>query len=175
MSQTADRYAKAFFDLAREEKCLEDVQVSMTDIRELILNLKDFRLFLSNPLLAYEERCKVLKAMFEGKVPQLSFRFLLFITYKNRLSMLKKIIESFDQLYLATTNHLRAYVTTALPISDDDKVLFNQRLSDQFKQEMLTKWKMDPSLIGGFRIFIRGNMYDYSFKSQLDHFIQQTI
>ena len=174
MSQTADRYAKAFFELAREENCLEPVQNSLTELRDIILAQNDFRLFLCNPLLAYEERHAVLKALFEEKLPELSYRFLLFITFKNRLSILKEIIESFDQLYLASTKHLRAYVTTALPIDEPDKVIFNQRLGEKFKQEMLTKWKLDPSLIGGFRIFIRGNMYDYSFKNQLDHFIQQT-
>ncbi len=62
----------------------------MTEIRRLIIDMQDFRQFLSNPLLSYEERCAVLKALFEGKVPELIFRFLLFITYKSRLNILKE-------------------------------------------------------------------------------------
>ena len=89
MSQTADRYAKALFELAKEQNNLEAVQDSMTEIRGLIVDLEDFRQFLSNPLLSYEERCAILKALFEGKIPELAFRFLLFITYKNRLDILK--------------------------------------------------------------------------------------
>jgi F-type H+-transporting ATPase subunit delta len=174
MSLTADRYAKALFELSKEQNTLEAVQEKMTEIRKLVLNLEDFRHFLTNPLLSYEERCTVLKALFEGKVPDLTLRFLLFITYKGRLPILKHIIESFDDLYLVSTNHLRAYVTTALPIEDNDKVFFNQRLHDKFKYQMLTRWKTDASLIGGFRIFVQGKIYDYSFKSQLNHFFQQS-
>ena len=173
MSQTDDRYAKAFFEIAKEQDDLEAVQNSMTEIKDLILNLENFRQFLDNPLLSYEERRTVLKALFEGKVPELAFRFLLFITHKNRLGILKDIIESFDRLYMTSTGQLRACVITALPIEKDDQTLIERRLRDKFHLNMLTKWKIDPSLIGGFLIFIQGQIYDYSFKNQLDRFYQQ--
>jgi len=175
MSQTADRYAKAFFELAQEQKCLEAVQVSLTDIRKLIIDLSEFHQFLNNPILSYEERCVILKALFEGKIPELSLKFILFVTYKKRLSILLNITESFDRLYLASTNQLRAYVTTALPIEEADKVSFNQRLSDKFQHHILARWTTNPSLIGGFRVFIKGQMYDYSFKNQLNRFYQQAV
>jgi len=174
MSQTADRYSKALFELAKEQGCLESIQNSMTDIRKSIIDLVDFRLFLKNPLLSYDDRCEIINALFKGKVPELMHQFLLFITFKSRLGILKEIIESFDRLYLLNANQIRAYVTTALPINDNDKALFNEHLKNKFQHDMLTKWKTDPSLIGGFRIFIQGNMYDYSFKNQLNHFIQQS-
>ena len=174
MSQTADRYAKALFETVKEQDNLEAVESSMTDIRNLIIESMDFRLFLSNPLLSYEERCEVLKALFKEKIPEIIFNFLLFITYKKRLSMLKNIIESFDHLYLNTTGQQRAYITTALPMEDVDKAFINQRLEDKFHLHTLSKWKMDDSLIGGFRIFLQDKMYDYSFKNQLINFFQQT-
>ncbi len=173
MSQTADRYSKALFELAREQNDLEAVQAAMADIGKLIINLNDFRQFLGNPLLSYEERCSVLKALFEGKIPDLIFRFLLFITYKNRLGILKDIIASFDGMYLAGTGQMRVLVKTALPIKDQDKAFINRHLQDKFHQQMLTQWILDPSLIGGFRIFAQGKIYDYSFKDQLNHFFQQ--
>ena len=168
MSQIADRYAKALFETVKEQNDLEAVQNSMTDLGSLILNLESFRQFLSNPVLSYEERCAILKALFEGKVPEIAFRFLLFITHKSRLGILKDIIESFDRLYMTSTGQLRACVITALPIEKDDQTLIERRLRDKFHLNMLTKWKIDPSLIGGFLIFIQGQIYDYSFKNQLD-------
>ena len=174
MSQTADRYAKALFELDKEN-ILEAVQLNLTEIRNLINTLEDLRQFLSNPLLSYEERCVVIKSVFEGKVPDLTYKFLLFITYKSRLDILKDMIQSFDALYLISTNQLRAYVTTATSLEKEERVLINQKLCEKFQHNMLTNWNTDPSLIGGFRIFVQGKIYDYSFKSQLNHFYQQTI
>jgi len=174
MSQTADRYSKALFELAQEQNNLEAVQDTMSGIRKLIISLEDFRQFLSNPLLSYEERCIILSALFKGKIPELTFRFLLFITCKNRLGILKNIIESFDIMYLSATRQIRAYVKTALPVNGEDKAFINQHLQDKFHQRMITRWILDPSLIGGFRIFAQGKIYDYSFRNQLNHFLQQT-
>jgi F-type H+-transporting ATPase subunit delta len=174
MSQTAERYSKALFELAQEQKNLEAVQESLAEIKRIIAGSEDFRLFLSNPLLSYEELCAVLKALFEGKVPDLLFRFLLFITYKSRLNILDDIIGSFDDLYLSATRKMRASVKTALPVKDEDRAFINQRLQDKFQHQMIIQWILDPALIGGFRIFADGKLYDYSFKNQLDHFFQQT-
>ena len=174
MSYAASRYAKALFESAQEENNLEAVQVALAEIKSFMRNFEDFRHFLKNPLFSHEERCATLKALFEGKIPELGLRFLLFITYKNRLSILGDIIESFDALYLISTNQLRAYITTALPIENGDRILINQRLRDEFQHHMLIKWNIDLSLIGGFRIFTQGKIYDYSFKNQLNHFLQQT-
>lgn len=174
MSQTADRYANALFELAGAANDLELTQDTMAQIRKIIIGSQDFRQFLSNPLLSYEERSTVLKALFEGNVPELVHKFLIFITYKGRLSILKSIIESFDRLYLSHTHQMRAYVKTAMPVKEEDKTFINQHLADKFHQQMITQWAVDPSLIGGFRIFAEGKLYDYSFKSQLDHFFQQT-
>ena len=172
MSQTSDRYAKALFELTREQDKLEPVQKTMSEINALIVDMPDLRRFLKNPLLSYEERCAVLKALFEGKVPDLVLRFLLFITFKSRLDILKEIIQSFDILYLSATRQIRAQVKTALPLNDAEKVFINQHLNNKFHQQMITQWILDPSLIGGFRIFVQGKIYDYSFKNQLNNFLQ---
>jgi len=175
MSQTADRYSKALFELAQEQDSLEGVQNTMTDLKKLIIDLNDFRQFLSNPLLSYEERGVILSALFKGKIPELCLRFLLFITYKGRLNILDNIIESFDNLYLSNTHQMRALVKTAFPVNAKDKAFINQRLHDKFHQQMITQWTLDPSLIGGFRIFTQGKIYDYSFKNQLNGFLQNVM
>ncbi|MBF0504490.1 MAG: ATP synthase F1 subunit delta [Candidatus Omnitrophica bacterium] len=174
MSQSAHRYAQALFDLSREENNLQPVQDALIHMGSLILDLEDFQLFLKNPLLSVEERGGILKALFEGKVPDLVLRFLLFITYKNRLSILQEIIEAFDVLYLSGTHQLRALIQTAFPVNDEDKIFISRCLQDTFGQHMIPRWDMDPSLVGGFRIYAQGRVYDYGFKSQLNHFLQQT-
>ncbi len=175
MSQTSDRYAAALFELAGEGKNLQPVQDAMTALHQLIIDAPDFRLFLSNPLLSYEERCGVLKALFETRVPELLYRFLLFITYKERLAMLGDMIESFDSLYLTFSRQMRVTVKTALGLNDKEKALIDEHLQKKFQQKTITQWDLDPGLIGGFRIFAQGKLYDYSFKNQLDHFLYQSV
>ena len=175
MSQTATRYAQALFDTACEQNDLEAVHTALTSLESLMLSLEDFQRFLGNPLFSFEERSAILKTLFEKKIPDIVYKFLLFITYKNRLKILKDIIEAFDSLYLSGTDQLRALIATALPVKEEDKTFINACLQDKFNRHMVTQWDLDPSLLGGFRILTQGRVYDYSFKSQLNHFIQQTV
>lgn len=174
MSQTANRFAKALFDTSAEQDNLEEVQEALTYIASLMLDLKEFRQFLSNPLFSFDERSVIVKALFEGKIPDLVYRFLLFIMHKNRLNILQSIIEAFDDLYLSSTHQMRARVLTAFVIKDEDKAFINQRLQDKFDQHMLIQWDYDAALLGGFCIYAKTKVYDYSFKNQLNQFVHQS-
>jgi len=173
-SQTADRYSKVLFDLAQEQKNLGEIEKALAGLKKLIADSPDLRRFLLNPLLSEQEQASTLKALFEGRVPALVYQFLVFTASKGRLNILEEILESFENLYLASTNQIRVDVKTALPMDDAEKAFINQKLEEKFHQKIITQWILDPSLIGGFRIFAEGKLYDYSFKNQLDHFLQQT-
>ena len=174
MSQTADRYAKMFYELARREANLEDVHEAMSGISAL-MDLSDFRSFLANPLLAFEEQARVLKALFQGKVPDPVFLFLLFIAHKRRLDLLGPVMDAFEGLYMSDKGQLKALVTTALPLNETDKTSINQHLAEKFHRQMVTQWKQDPALIGGFRIFVQGQIFDYSFKNQLNQYFYRSL
>ena len=174
MNQAAQRYAQALFDTACEQNNLESVQAAMTSIGNLMLSVEDFRKFLYNPSFSFEEHSSILKALFEGRIPDIVYKFLLFVTHKNRLKILKDIIDAFDGLYMSSTKQLRALIETALPVNEADKTFISGHLQDKLHLRMVTQWELKPSLLGGFRIYAQGRIYDYSFKSQLNHFIQQT-
>ncbi|MBF0510849.1 MAG: ATP synthase F1 subunit delta [Candidatus Omnitrophica bacterium] len=175
MSQSSERYSKALFDLAQEKMSLEELHQSMSGIGKFIQESADFRRFLGNPLLSYDQKSSLLKALFEKKVPDLFLQFLLFIAYKGRLSGLADMIESFDALYLQSTRQLKALITTAQVTEDTEKTYIGQCLNDKFKAHVLPQWTIDKSLIGGFKILVKDKMYDYSFRNQLENYLQKTI
>ena len=174
MNTTDNRYAKALFQLSQEKNSLDDVYAALKEIDRMINALAEFREFLVNPLLSFPERETVLNALFKGKTPDLVLRFLLFVSYKKRINRLKEIIDAFDGLYLAVHNQTRVVVQTALALNDEDKKTIDARLQEKLHQQVLTQWQLTPDIIGGFRIFAKGLLYDYSFKSQLNNFRQSS-
>jgi F-type H+-transporting ATPase subunit delta len=174
MSQTADRYSKALFELSQEQKNLEAIEEAIVALKNLVRESEDLRSFLADPLLSEQEQAGALKAMFEGKIPALAYQFLLLVGCKGRLNILEDILESFENMYLASTNQIRVDVKTALPVNEQEKTFIAQKLEEKFHQKIIPQWVLDPSLIGGFRIFAQGKLYDYSFKNQLERFLQQT-
>ncbi len=163
----ASRYAKAIFDLSQEQHQLEEVYQALMTFKQSMTDGNDFYQFIHNPLLSFELREQVLKALLTGKVPVVLERFLYFINTKSRLNILSEIIDAFDALYLVSHNRVRGIVYTAIAWDNDDKSKLNQRFNDKFGKEILLDWKIDVDLIGGFKVLINDQLFDYSFKSQL--------
>lgn len=175
MTPTANCYARALFDLSVEKNNLEDIHLVLEAIKNLVRGLPDFCTFLNNRLLDKDEKKQVLQALFEGKISDDVYKFLLFITYKNRLNILPEIVEAFDGLYLSHKRQMRVWITTAFAIQEEDKAALIQRMEEQFKQSLVPQWRLDPSLLGGFHMAAQGVVYDYSFKNQLNHFYQEIV
>ncbi len=166
----ANRYAKALFDLAQEQGQLEEVYHAFTMIADSMKPASDFNEFIHNPLLSDVVRTKVLKSLFADKIPSNLERFLFFLNAKGRLSILNDVFAAFDVLYLAAHNRLRAVVKTAQEWGSDEKAQLNRRLNDKFGKDILLNWKIDSALIGGFRVLVGDQLFDYSFKSQLEQY-----
>ncbi len=174
-SQISMRYARALFALAKESSNVDEVYASMQAIGSLLQEVPTFNEFTHNPILSAQEREKVLKALFAGKVPSLVERFLLFISQRSRLNVLAGMVEAFDELYLGSMNRLRANVQTALPMEPVQKDRMTQQLGRKYSKEIAAQWQIRKDILGGFRILIAGKLHDYSFVSQLEEYKQKVL
>ena len=173
--QIGKRYAQSLFNQAALTQSVDEVHGAMNTIGGLIASLAPLSDFIHNPLIDGAERHKVLAAVFSGKVPDLVMKFLLFVSFKNRLNFLETIIESFDDIYLKAQHSVRARIVTALDIGDDEKKHVLQVLGQKYQKSIVAQWELNPSLIGGFKIFIEGKLHDSSFTSQLEIYKQKVI
>ena len=171
----ANRYAKALFDLSKQEGQLEEVYKSLEGMSKLLTPSSDFYAFVHNPLLPLETRMTIIKALFAGKVPAVLERFLLYINAKRRFNVLSDIITAFDSLYLNLNNRVRGIIKTAQPWEPEQKQLLRQRLNDKFGKDVLLDWQIDPQLIGGFKVIIGDQLIDFSFKSQLELYREKVL
>lgn len=175
VSQLSDRYAKSLYSLAVDQQQVDDVNTALANLGQTIFQSADLRDFLNNPLLSEQERGKVLKALFAGKVPALLERFLFFINDKNRLNILADIIESFDALYLKAHNRVRAQIQMALPLEISVRDAIIKQLSKKYGKEVIAEWQIRKEILGGFRILIEGRLLDYSFTNQLEQYREQVL
>lgn len=173
--QISERYARALFALAQDAKGGDEVCAAMQDIGRIIRQLPEFREFLGNPLLSFEERSSVLTAVFKGKVPDLVMKFLLFVCFKNRLQLLPGMTEALEELYLKAHGRVRALVQTALGLDEEQKKQIVRQLKEKYTKEVATDWQVRQDMLGGIRIFIEGKLHDYSFTSQLEQFRQKAL
>ena len=165
-SRAAIRYARAIYEIADEEKLVEEVYNDMIRISKLNRDSFDFKNLLSNSIIDNIDKKKAILSLIE-KNNSITEKLLDLLIHNKRVAIISDIASSFIQLYNKHNNIKEAVVITASPI---DKNLENQILSQikipEAKSITLINL-VDSSIIGGFIIRYDGKEYNASIKQNL--------
>lgn len=164
----ASRYAKSLLDLAKEQgkldKTVDDVKLFLDAVSN-----RDLFLMIKSPIINGDKKRAVFKAIFDGKVDELTSAFFDIIIKKSRESILPEIGRTFLEQYKSYKNITTATVTTAAPINDTQLAKIKTEIAKlglAVGTVELEK-KIDPEIIGGFILQVKDKLYDASVKSKL--------
>jgi len=163
----AKRYAQALFDLALETKALEKVAQDMALVNKVVSESRELRLMLNNPVLDTPKKNNVLRKIFEGKVEDLSLRFILLITRKGREKYIPFISRAFNDIYKDHKNIVDVVLTTTYETDKEIKDSVLKLMTDITNKNIELEEVINDDLIGGFVINLDDYQYDASVKTQL--------
>jgi F-type H+-transporting ATPase subunit delta len=158
----AKRYAKALFELSLELKKLDEVYEDMLLLQETVADSMAFRQFLVSPVIQADKKTKVMKAMFDGKIEEVTLRFMELLAKNRRESNLKIIVSEFIELFKEYKNITTVTLQTAVKISDSLKQDILDRLSKRTGGSIDLIEKVDEKLIGGYIVSVENSQYDAS-------------
>ena len=167
-NSTSKSYALALYELARENSELNKVADGMNGLKTLLSESSDFKEMILNPTVRQEEKNKVIIEMAnQYNFCQTLKKFLSFLTSKNRLFFLNKIIDSFLNLVSDSKGELKANLLSSKELSKAETEKIRSELSKDFKSPIKIDYKHDSNLIGGLVIQVGSVMVDTSIKSKL--------
>jgi F-type H+-transporting ATPase subunit delta len=171
--KVATRYARALFDLALEQKILEQVHKDAELIFEICKTNRDFILFLRSPVIKETKKVTVLKNVFEKNIHELTLKFLLIITKNRREAIIQDIAEMFLEIYREHKNIIRASVTTAVPIDKEIRDRMIKIMEEQTKAHIELTELVDEEIIGGFIMNFDDKQYDASVLRQIKNLVKE--
>ena len=143
-------------------KKLEKVYEDMGLLQATISDSMEFKQFLISPVIQADKKAKVLNALFDGKVEEVTLRFLELLAKNRRESNLKNITREFIELYKEYKNITTVTLRTAVRISDSTKRGILDKLASYTGGTIDLVEKVDEKLIGGFIVSIEDTQYDAS-------------
>ena len=173
-SLIAKRYAKALFGLALEMNVVEETKSDMELIMSVCLSNKDFTQMLKSPVIRSEKKQKVMRAIFNDKISELSMRYLNIITRKKREIFINQIAEEFIFAYKKFKNIFTIYFASATAISDEIRQKVITLLEGQTKGTVELIEEVEKELIGGFIMNYDDYKYDASIAYQLKKLIKNS-
>ena len=163
----SNRYAQALFDLAQEFKILDKVDADLKLVGKVMAENRELRVVMGNPIIDAHKKIKILNALFEGKLQELSIRFLRLITNKNREKYIPYICEAFDGIYKESKNIMPVSITTAQKA--DIKIIadISKKLKEATNINIELSEIINEDIIGGFVVNFQDYKYDASVINQL--------
>ena len=164
----ARRYAIALLQAALKADELDRVEAEVQALSEMLNRSPQLMKFLAQPLVPFEEKAKRLRQRLEGRVSPVTLNFLLAVVKHKRIEAFDHIVRVFADLVREYRGEVVAEVTTAVPLTDEERAMTLKRLQEITGKKVLLSEKVDPSIIGGMRIIVGDKLLDLSLRGHLE-------
>ena len=163
------RYARALFQMAQEQHCEDAVYDGLARfVHNYFLAIAQFNEVLSDPIVADEEKVKLMEMAVGEPLHDTLKQFIAFVAEKKRENKMIFIAMKFMEMYRAKHNILSTQVTTATELSEESYDKIKAFIKQTFGADAEMEVKIDPNLIGGFILDIENTRMDASVAGQLN-------
>ncbi len=174
---SANRYAKALFDVALEEKAdLAQIDRDLHAFAEMLDASPDLALNLSRRSVTDAQRTSLMEAV--SKAMSLTTpvtKMAVLLGRSGKLGLVPDLAQAYRERLLAHQNIVRAEVTTATALSAEQTRALEDSLSKVTGKKMEISVSVDPGLLGGVVARIGSTVYDGSVKTQLTRMRQELV
>lgn len=168
----ARRYARAIFELAREEGEVDAWHTRLVVVREVLAH-PEARTVLANPSISAQRRQDAATALLEDRVGLQGVNLAKLLIGANRLDDVDAIIEEYVRLADDAVGRVRATATTAIPLSGADAANLVASLSNKLGREVRLHTSVDAAIIGGLVLQIGDRVIDASVATRLQQLRRQ--
>lgn len=161
-------YAKALLGatekLGQTESVLAELESLVADVLD---KLPQFDAALCSPRIAQEEKVRILKRAFGGKMSPVLLNFLNVAAQHGRLDCLRAILRAAKTLYNELRGRVEITVQTAYPLSNPVRERIASKLRQMLGHEVVLSTEIEEDLLGGLVVRIGDTVYDGSLANKL--------
>jgi F-type H+-transporting ATPase subunit delta len=163
------RYATALFELARDQKVVDEVKADLDKFEALLNESADLKRLVRSPVFAADAQSKALSAVLaKAGIAGISANFLKVLTANRRLFAVSDVIRAYRALVAKFKGETSADVTVAEALSDKNLDALKVALKSVTGKDVALNVKVDPSIIGGLVVKLGSRMVDGSLRTKLN-------
>lgn len=163
------RYARALFQVAQEQGCEAAVYEGFTHFtHNYLLAIAQFNEVLADPIVAREEKVKLLEMAVGEPIHGCLKQFIAFVADQKREDKMFLIAMKYMEMYREKHHILSTQVTTATQLPEETYDKIKAFVKQTFDADAELDVHIDPSLIGGFILDIENSRMDASVVGQLN-------
>lgn len=158
----AERYAKAIMQamVERWQSTLVKIESAVEEDDQLAQTLSDRQTDL-------DAKMSALSSAVDVELSPEMQNLLKLLLQEDDIQMLSEVSAALGQVASGRQAPLKAEVTSAVPLSDDDKRQMREKLTNEYGDGLIFDFRTDESLLGGLRVRVGDRLIDTSVASRL--------
>ena len=162
------RYAQAVFQIAVESDELEQWLDDLTRLADSVTD-EAFRQTLSAPRISLSQKEQLIRESFGSSIGPLALNLMALLTSRNRVEILPRIADRFQEMLDVHQGIERAEVVSAIALTDAQRDQVTRMLVDMSGKDVRLTTRIDPEILGGLVIRIGDQVMDGSARSRLQN------
>jgi len=161
-------YARALYDYSVDKNIMHKITGDFQNLEIFLSKTDELTTYLNNPVIRNEDKRDILTKLLKSQVNEETFKFLLVLVDRDRISLLQSIIDNYLKLVYGLASIKMIEVSTAFPFTNKQKNMLIKKLKDLTNaREIRLIITVDSDLIGGFLIKTNSKVLDFTVKNQL--------
>jgi F-type H+-transporting ATPase subunit delta len=166
IATVARPYAEAVFRSALEQKSLGAVSDGLA-LLAAIARDESMHSVLLNPKVTAQQKKDLFESVAAGKLDEITKRLLSVLIDAHREELIGSVSEQFEELKNEHEKVLRARITSAQPLSDQQRADIVDALERRYGKKVEAELDVDPQLLGGARVQIGDQVIHASVRDAL--------
>jgi F-type H+-transporting ATPase subunit delta len=169
LSAVSTRYARALVDVVTTPGSGIEPQTAMDQLRQsaaMIAASDDLRNALLSPAVSPSRKRAIIAKLVDVHVKIRNFLYV--VIDHRRVHEIPSIVEAFEVLLDEHLGFVRADVSSARPLSDEQKSALEVQLTRMAGKKAKLKFQTDPALVAGVVARVGSKVYDGSVRGQLE-------
>jgi F-type H+-transporting ATPase subunit delta len=174
VEEIAEVYARALFEVAKENDVLDRIRDELDEFTEALEDEdnRELRLFFYSPYFSSEEKAKAIEKVVSG-ADQRFVNFLKLLAERHRLPVLPRVQRRFESLWAEENELLPVRVTAAVELDDELVKGIGKRIEEQTGRTVELSSDVDPEVLGGLVVRVGNMVLDASVRNRLEQIRKQ--
>jgi F-type H+-transporting ATPase subunit delta len=164
-------WSDAVFKIAASRGVQDDVLEEWRGLVELLDRDPQLEAVLASPLVAGEEKRRLIEKGFRGRASDLFVDTLQVLGSKGRLGLLRPVAVAYRDAWMENRNQVEVNVTSAVPLSPELRQSLVSAASRFTGKEAQLVEQVDPALLGGLVVRVGDLKFDDSVAGELDQLV----
>lgn len=168
-------YCEVLFELAEEAGVIDSVMDDLASVEDILRADPEFTAIMVSPTINGDEKAKVVRRVFTGKVNDLLLDFLSVLAKRNRMSSLFDISLKYESL--VDKHHHRHQVEVTLAHKPDQQQIkkIEAAIGDAIGGQVKLNIEVDSSIVGGIVLQKDGKVIDNSVSTRLKRAVSVVV